>query len=237
MKHFGPDSILVSAIQRLSSGLVPVRLWIVAFISHIAAFGLMDVSDDSLFLDPGVGMQALLTLIMCLGLVGVFVTSWKFTRTLAEATVHETGFVGSWLGWGVIAVVPSLLAFALFEIRGGTSAAWWVQSLVVSCATCVTAPVTVHAAGRAINDKGPSLGVVFDYWLVSYGRLFLALFVVTAPFMLVSDGLYEFGYATTRDAILSSFVTTVMFFASTILSIAIAAIAYRETESAVSNAD
>ena len=192
----------------------------------------MPFLDNELFPELGVGTHAVLALALFLGLAGVFVTSWQLTRALANAKSDERGFVGSWFGWGVVAVMPSVLVIGLFEIRRETSALWWFESIVVSLVASMTVPILVHAAGRAINDNGPSLGMICDYWLGNFGRLFVAFFLATAPLTFICDGLYEFGQATPTDAILSSFVSTVLSLASALLTLSITVVAYREAEAA-----
>lgn len=224
--------MLNDAIKLLSSGLVSTGLWIAAFLSFVGAFSLITLIDNELFPETSTVAWVILAFAVFLGVVGVFVTSWKLTRVLAQATADERGFMGSWLGWGLVAITPSSILLLVFEARIETSAFWWLESIAVSVAACLTVPIVVHATGRAINDNGPSLGLICDYWLGRYGRLFFAYFLATVPLTLVSDGLYEFGNVTNAVAITSDFVSTVISFASAMLTIAITVVAYREAETA-----
>lgn len=219
------------ALKLLSSGIVSIELWTVAVLANVVGLTSTVMLDEEMFPSFGVGLQAILVFAVFASAAGIFVTAWKITRLLGLAQDSEQGGVAAWLGWGLIAVVPSVLMILALETDGDvTPPHWWLNSLLISTATCVTVPVIVHANGRAINREGPTFGAICDYWIKNYGRLFLAYFLATVPLTLISDGLDAFGRPTPTDAILSTMVSAILYFLSTMAGIAITVIAYREAE-------
>lgn len=219
------------AVKLLTSGVLGVELWAVALLVNVVGLISTVMLDEAIFPRFGAGLQAVLVLVLFTCVAGIFVTMWKMTRALGLAQDDEQGSVGAWIGWGVLAGLPSILMILALKTDGDVAPPhWWLNSLLISTAGCITVPVIVHATGRAINRDGPTLGAICDYWIKNYGRLFLAYFLASVPLTLVTDGLDAFGRPTQTDAILSTLVSSILYFVSATLGIAIAVIAYREAE-------
>lgn len=221
-----------SSATLISSGFVSGKLWLAAGASHLCTFTLAVFLDDSLFPALTGGLQAALTVVVLSGFIGIIVTAWKLTRALAQTAETERGFVGSWIGWAMVASLPCLFVVAGFGIWDENAAYWWLESLSMSLVTALVAPILVHSTGRAINDNGPSLGFICDYWLDSYSRVFVAYLVAVAPFMLAADGFYMLVPTAQIGAVLIAFASTFFSFASTVFAIAVTVTAYREAEAA-----
>lgn len=218
------------AIKLVLSGIVSTKLWIAAMLANVGTLVLVEFLDQELFPNMGAAVTATLVGVLIVGAVGIFVTLWKLTRKLGRAKADEHGDIGSWIGWGIVSALPAIPFIALLDFGAEAPPLWWFNSLLVAVTMCLAVPVAVHASGRAINAAGPSLGVIFDYWLKNYFRLFIAYFAVSAPVELVSDALNRFGRGTSQEAILGSFIVSTMYFISSILAIAITVLAYREAE-------
>jgi len=186
--------------------------------------------DDELFPDLSVGATALLTISLIIGVIALVVTHWNLTRALALSHADEQGDVGPWIGWSIVAILPVLPLSFLLDSASDKQPFWLLSSFVFAAASCLLVPISVHATGRAINQNGPSLGAIFDYWLARYTRLFIAYLLVSVPLTMISDALYNYGKSSQTVAVLTAFATSILYFIVTLLSIAVTVIAYREAE-------
>lgn len=222
--------MITDSVKLIFSGAISTKLWVAALLANVGAMTLTAFLDDELFPDLSVGATALLTISLIVGVIGLFVTRWKLTRALALAHADEQGGVGPWLGWGFVAMLPVLPLFILLDFASDKQPFWLLSSFVFAAASCLLVPISVHATGRAINQNGPSLSAIFDYWLARYTRLFVAYFIVSVPLTMISDALDNYGNSTPTDAVLTTFATSILYFIVTLLSIAVTVIAYREAE-------
>lgn len=222
--------MITDSVKLIFSGAISTKLWIAALLANVGAMTLSVFIDDELFPGLGVGATALLTIILIAGVIALFVTLWKLTRAMALVHADEQGDVGAWIVWGVVAMLPGSLISLLLVFGSDKPLFWLLNSFISGAASCLLVPLLVHAAGRAINRNSPSRTSIIDYWWSRYARLFVAYFIASVPLTMISDALDHYGKSTPTVAILSTFVSSILYFIVTLLTIAVTVIAYREAE-------
>ncbi len=218
------------AIKLILSGVISAKLWVAAALANVGTLVLATFLDDQLFPQIGDIAKAVLGLAFVIGVIGLFATLWKLTRTLGMAKSDEQGAVGPWIGWSIIALLPALLLIIALEFGSDAPLPWWINSFIFSVTMCLNVPITVHANGKAINANGLSIGEICFYWLKNYPRLFVAYLLISLPFILLSDAIDWYALGTKSDAIWRSIMSSTLNFISALLGIAITVTAYREAE-------
>lgn len=223
--------MITDSVKLIFSGAISTKLWLAAILANVGVMTLLAFTDDKLFPDLSGGATALLSISIIVGGIAFFVTHWKLTRAMALVHADEQGDVGAWIVWGVVAMLPSSL-ISFFLVFGSDKPIFWLLNSFISGATsCLLVPLLVHAAGRAINRNSPSRTSIIDYWWSRYARLFVAYFIASVPLTIIIDALDHYGKSTPTVAILSTFISSILYFIVTLLTIAVTVIAYREAES------
>lgn len=222
--------MITDSVKLIFSGAISTKLWLAAIVANVGVLTLFAFKDDNLFPDLSGGTTAILSISIIVGAIASIVTHWKLTRAMALVHADEQGDVGAWIVWGVVAMLPSSL-ISFFLVFGTDKPIFWLLDSFISGATsCLLVPLLVHAAGRAINRNGPSRTSIIDYWWSRYARLFVAYFIASVPLTMIWDALDHYGKSTPTVAILSTFVSSILYFIVTLLTIAVTVIAYREAE-------
>jgi hypothetical protein len=154
-------SYLKDGFALLFSGRISPRLWGAAIVASLL-LGLLT------FAEQATGWTALVaTTIGIAAAIASLVVQWKITRALGDARTDQVGAVGAWMGWSVVSVLPALviLSFLIAYTMNddiNEIGSWWVFPIVFAGTMALIVPVSVHAAGRAIDDTGPSIRDCFD---------------------------------------------------------------------------
>jgi hypothetical protein len=222
--------VITDSVKLIFSGVISTQLWFAALLANVGVMTLLAFTDDELFPNLSGGATAILSIIIIVGAIAFFVTHWKLTRAMALVHADEQGDVGAWIVWSVVAMLPGSLISLLLVFGSDKPLFWLLNSFISGAASCLLVPLLVHAAGRAINRNSPSRASIIDYWWSRYARLFVAYFIASVPLTMISDALDHYGKSTPAVAILSTFVSSILYFIVTVLTIAVTVIAYREAE-------
>lgn len=222
--------MITDSVKLIFSGVISTQLWFSALLANVGAMTLLVFTDDELFPDRRDGASVFLLISLIVGTIALVVTHWKLTRAMAMAHSDEQGDVGAWIVWGVVAMLPGSLISLLLVFGSDKPLFWLLNSFISGAASCLLVPLLVHAAGRAINRNSPSRNSIIDYWWSRYKRLFVAYFIASVPLTMFSDALDHYGKSTPTVAVFSAFVSSILYFIITLLTIAVTVIAYREAE-------
>ncbi len=120
----------------------------------------------------------------------MFFVYWELTRAFADYEDKRGEFL-YWLGWSIVSGIPVLLLTnGVFYTQIGDDYMYG-ETIAYTFLAPVTAPLLVHASGRAIDADGPDIGEILAYWKPRYMVLFTAYFLVTSPFNFISEILYN----------------------------------------------
>lgn len=222
--------MITDSVKLIFSGVISTQLWFSALLANVGVMTLLAFTDDELFPNLSGGATAILSISIILGAIASIVTHWKLTRAMALAHADEQGDVGAWIVWGVVAMLPAAIISILLYIGSDKQPFWLLSSFISGAASCLLVPLLVHAAGCAINRNSPSRNSIIDYWWSRYKRLFVAYFIASVPLTMFSDALDHYGKSTPTVAVFSAFVSSILYFIITLLTIAVTVIAYREAE-------
>lgn len=220
--------------QRVFSDLISPKLWALAI-----ATGLI-VELATLYPDETGWEKGTILFIGFAALVGMVATQWYITRALGEADANDVGSVPSWIGWSLIAYLPALMLLVGPMAVWGVddyytkmdAAPWWLVSVVMAVTVSVIVPVSVHAVGRAIDAKGPSLLDCFRACAPVYASLALSFFIVSGVFFLAADWLVEIAPADafSLNSILLAITSSLLLSVSFVWSTAIVMIVWRTVD-------
>ena len=166
-------SYLKDGFALLFSGRISPQLWGAAIVTNICVSLLT-------FAEHALGWTA--SVVTTTGLAAAFASlavQWKITRALGDARTDQVGAVGAWMGWSLVSFLPAVIIPVVvigFTITDDMTVRepWWLFYIAAAGAVALIVPVSVHAAGRAIDDTGPSIGDCFDacrpvYFVLAFG--------------------------------------------------------------------
>jgi hypothetical protein len=222
---------LMLGLERVFSGAISPQLWAFAIATSL-------IVEFAIPYPKGTGwVKDVYLAIGLAALIGMIVTQWKITRALGDANTQDVGSVGAWIGWSLVAYLPAVILLvgpiAVWGIDNYNAkmdaAPWWLVSTVMMATASSIVPVSVHAAGRAIDVDGPSLADCFRACAPVYLPLALSFFISSTAFFLASDWLIEISPVDefSLTSILLSAASTLLVLASFVWSTAIVTLAWR----------
>ena len=182
-------SLLSGTFDRLRKPRLSMGFWGLAVLSTICLPLLTPIVDalpeDSWDMVPGV------VLILAAVIWIFFFVYWKLTRSVADFEDRKGAF-WPWVGWGLLALVPVIAVMIGFLVAEDGEDSLYVEALALTFLPPLSAPLFIHATGRAIDATGPRASEVLAYWKPRYWVLVTAYLLVTAPATLLSELLYIF---------------------------------------------
>jgi hypothetical protein len=145
---------------------------------------IFDATDD----DGWIVVPAVLLMLGAVIYLLLFV-SWKLTRVTADYQDRK-GALEPWIGWTFLAYVPTIAIMIALGVANDGEDFSITQTLVFAFIPILSAPLLVHASGRAIDAAGPPPGLLMAYWSQYYLPLVLAYALVTVPAAMLSEAIY-----------------------------------------------
>jgi hypothetical protein len=225
---------LTLGLNRVFSGRISPKLWALAIASSLL------VEFAFLYPEADGWVKGLYVAVGLAAFVGMLVTQWKITRALGEATNEDKGSVSSWIGWSLAAYLPAFILLVASMAFWGVddygakigAAPWWLISAVMISTAAAIVPVSVHAAGRAIDVTGPSLADCFRACAPIYVPLAISFFIASGAFFIASDWLVEIAPVdiVSPTGLLLASASSLLILASFVWSTAIVTVVWRTVD-------
>lgn len=184
-------TLLTATLVRLKRSEISVGLSIIVILSAVA-FPVSQPFADKFWADDSAVLPGIAWLVAKIAICWLILhVSWRLTRGLSDYT-DRLGAFWPWLGWGLLAYLPTLAIVLGLFIANGAEEYSYLEALAFACLPPLSVPLLVHASGRAIDATGPRAGEVLTFWSQRYLPLAAAYFLVTAPTTFISEALYVF---------------------------------------------
>jgi hypothetical protein len=120
------------------------------------------------------GAESMLDAGMVAGLIlpvtlAMFFISYFLARQAGAPAENEKGSIGRWFGWGVLAIVPTVVLMVFyvgalgFEPWSNSQTPVWPETLLYVCGTILGLPLMAVSIGRAIRYDGLGFTTAFNY--------------------------------------------------------------------------
>jgi hypothetical protein len=217
--------LLTGTYGRLRGSKVSIGLWILVILSAVA-FPVQQTLTDKYWADDSAPFPATALIVAMIAICWLTLhISWKLTRSFADYT-DRPGAVWPWLGWSFLTYVPTIAVVIGLYAANDAEGFFYPEAFAFAFLPAITAPLLVHATGRAIDATGPRVGGVMTFWARHYAPLVATYLLVTAPPTLLSEVLYIFS---ANENILIDVAASLIYLPAMILGTALTVEAFHRT--------
>ena len=152
---------------------------------------------------------------------------WKLERSVANYQNRRGDFF-AWFGWSLLAYSPMIIgAIAMYRIEPDGDV--YLESVNVML-VAFTAPLLVHASGRAIDEHGPPMNLIWSYWSSHYWTLAFAYLLSTGPLLVAGDIVWQLTVEGRLNVVVAHVVSGLLYLGGSVWAVALTVEAFHRAE-------
>lgn len=152
---------------------------------------------------------------------------WKLERSVASYQNRRGDFF-AWFGWSLLAYSPMIIgAIAMYRIEPDGNV--YLESVNIMLVAS-TAPLLVHASGRAIDENGPPMSLIWSYWLSHYWTLAFAYLLSTGPLLVAGDIAWQLTVEGQLSVVVGNVVSGLLYLGGSVWAVALTVEAFHRAE-------